>query len=354
MSNKNYFRAAVEAMEGYVPGAQPKDFDIIKLNTNENPYPPSPKVKEAVAEFCLDRLRRYPNPTSEPLRESLAKLHGVATENILVGNGSDDVLTITFRAFTSNTLPLACLNPTYSLYLDLAKMQEAKVIQIELANDVFTMPENLLEQAKGANLLIITRPNAPTGNTFALADMEKICQEFDGMVMFDEAYADFAEDSCMEFATKYDNVIVMRTLSKSYSLAGIRTGYAVASAQVIAGMMKLKDSYNMDGVAQVIAQAAIEDRAYFEQNLEKVKIERAKLTTELQNLGFYVVESATNFLFARPPQCNGKEFFDFLAKNHIFVRYFYKEKTSEYVRITVGTPEEMSTLLKATKEFLNK
>ncbi len=352
MNKKSYFRNTVAAMTGYTPGEQPKVADIIKLNTNENPYPPSPQVAAAAAKFCTDKLRRYPDPTADGLRNTVAALNNVARENVIIGNGSDDILTMTFRAFTAPELPLACLDPTYSLYLELAKMQEAPVIRIPLAADTFAMPDNLLALAAPANLLIITRPNAPTGNTFPLAKMEQICQNFDGVVMFDEAYADFADDSCMSLAVKYPNVIVMRTLSKSYSLAGIRTGYAVASADIISGMMKLKDSYNMDALAQVIAQAALEDREYFAETVKKVKETRKALTAELTALGFYIVPSATNFLFARPPKRNGEEYFKFLAAKHVFVRYFKQPTTAEYVRITVGTPAEMARLIELTKEFL--
>ena len=352
MCKKSYFRPAVDAMLGYVPGDQPKLDKIIKLNTNENPYPPSPRVQEALNGVSCATLRRYPDPTADRLREVIAALHGVERANVIAGNGSDDILTIAFRAFTSPELPLACLDPTYSLYTDLAAMQEAKVIKIPLSKNDFAPPADLLERATGANLLIITRPNAPTGTTFPLETAENIVQNFDGMVMFDEAYADFAPDNCMALATRYPNVIVMRTLSKSYALAGMRIGYAVATEAVIKGMMKLKDSYNLDSITQLLAAAALSDRDYFAEHVKLVRASRGELVRDLTELGFFIPDSEGNFLFARPPQGDGRGYFEFLKSQAIFVRYFNSPGIDEFVRITIGTPEELAELVTATKEYL--
>lgn len=271
---KSYFRPEIDAMAGYVPGEQPKMANLVKLNTNENPYPASPRVREVIAGFDHAKLRRYPEPMADTLRDEIAGVLGVKRENIIAGNGSDDILTMTFRAFTAPDRPLACLDPTYSLYFELAKMQGAPVIRIGLDPEDFSMPENLLEQAADANLLIITRPNAPTGNSFDRERMCDICRKFDGIVFFDEAYADFAEDNCMEFATEFDNVIVSRTFSKSYSLAGLRLGYAVGNPKVIEGLFKLKDSYNLDMLTQEIGRAAFADRDYLRECCEQVKATR--------------------------------------------------------------------------------
>ena len=354
MKSKNYFRKTVADMSGYTPGEQPSG-DIIKINTNENPYPPSPAVAAALRDFSIAALRRYPSARATPLRDLAASMHGVTRENVIAGNGSDDLLTMITRAFTSPELPIACLDPTYTLYRDLAAMQEAKIITIELEPETFALPKDLLEQAKGANLLIIPRPNAPTGNTFPLAEMEHICREFDGMVLIDEAYADFADDNCMPLAAAMPNVIVMRTFSKSYALAGIRAGYAVAAAPVIEGLMKLKDSYNLDAVAQAVAAAALTDREYFNDRCAKIKATRAKLNRDLESLGFYVVPSCTNFLFARPPKpFTAKAIFEFLRDRMIFVRFFDRERTRDYLRISVGSDDEMAKLIAAIREFMQK
>lgn len=351
---KSYFRPEIDAMAGYVPGEQPKMANLVKLNTNENPYPASPRVREVIAGFDHAKLRRYPEPMADTLRDEIAGVLGVKRENIIAGNGSDDILTMTFRAFTAPDRPLACLDPTYSLYFELAKMQGAPVIRIGLDPEDFSMPENLLEQAADANLLIITRPNAPTGNSFDRERMRDICRKFDGIVFFDEAYADFAEDNCMEFATEFDNVIVSRTFSKSYSLAGLRLGYAVGNPEVIGGLFKLKDSYNLDMLTQEIGRAAFADRDYLRECCEQVKATRTCLDAELKKIGFRVVPSQTNFLFAAPPDEDGGNYFRRLREQAIIVRYFSGEVTGRYVRITIGTPEEMDHLLDVTRAIYGK
>lgn len=343
---KSYFRPEIDAMSGYVPGEQPKMADLVKLNTNENPYPPSPKVREVLEKFSYERLRRYPDPLADALRDAIAAEFGVKRENVIAGNGSDDILTMAFRCFTAPDRPLACLNPTYSLYPELAKMQGAPVIRIALdpAAD-FAMPENLLEQAKKANLLIITRPNAPTGNSFPLDFMREICRNFDGVVLFDEAYADFADDNCMEFAKTFDNVLVSRTFSKSYSLAGLRLGFAVGNAALIHGMFKVKDSYNLDMLTQEIGLAAFTDQRHMKENAARIRATRGELAESLRALGFSVVPSQTNFLFAAPPDGDGERCFRALREAAVIVRYFPGPVTGRSLRITVGTPEEMARLL---------
>lgn len=341
-------------MAGYVPGEQPKIANLIKLNTNENPYPPSPKVVEAMAKFDYARLRRYPDPMFDALRDAVAKKNGVKRENVVCGNGSDDILTMTFRAFTSPENPLACLWPTYSLYNILAQMQGAQVKHVLLDKETFAFPENALEQAKGANLFIITRPNAPTGNTVEKSVVREICAKFDGVVMFDEAYADFADDNCMDLAKEFDNVLVSRTFSKSYSLAGIRMGYAVGHADLIDGLLKLKDSYNVDMIDQVVSLAAYEDEAYLLENCTKVKQFRAEMTDALRKIGFSVIDSQANFLFAAPPDHDGEGFFKFLRENAVLVRYFKGDVTGKYVRITLGTPEENARVLELAQQRYGK
>jgi len=351
---KRHIRKAVAEMEGYTPGEQPKLANFIKLNTNENPYPPSPKIAEALANFDLAALRRYPNARADSLRRTAAELNNAAPENVIVGNGSDDILTMVFRAFTSPALSMACLNPTYTLYWDLAAMQEAEVIKIDLAPRTFALPDDLTTRAQRANLLIIARPNAPTGNSFPREKMREICEKFDGVVLIDEAYADFADDNCMEFATTMPNVIVMRTFSKSYALAGIRAGYAVASREIVSELMKLKDSYNSDAIAQLVAETAMKDQPYLKTRVATIRRDREKLSADLAALGFEVVPSEANFVFAKPPHGCAKELFEFLRDRAVFVRFFDRPATRDYLRITVGTPEEMSVVTSLIKEFLVK
>ena len=348
---KSYFRPEIDAMKGYVPGEQPKIPNLIKLNTNENPYPPSPRVREALRTFDFSQLRLYPDPSSDALRDAIAAEFGVSRENVIAGNGSDDILTMTFRAFTSPAKPVACLDPSYSLYPELAHMQGAPVIRIALDPVDFSLPADVLEQASGANLLMITRPNAPTGNSFDRREMERICQEFDGIVMFDEAYADFADDNCMEFARRYENVLVSRTFSKSYSLAGLRLGFAVGAAPLIAGLMKLKDSYNLDRLTQTLGLVAFLDRGYLRDCCARVRATRRRLSERLLELGFDVVPSETNFVFAAPPDGDGEGLFRKLREQAILVRYFPGPVTGRFVRITVGTPEETERLLEVAGDL---
>lgn len=347
---KSYFRPEIDAMQGYVPGEQPKMQQLIKLNTNENPYPPSEKVLQALKDLDMTRLRLYPDPLADDLCNLIAGHWGISRNMVIAANGSDDLLTMVFRAFTSDKLSVSFLEPTYSLYKILAQMQHAEVRKIELVGDGFEMPSDILEQAAGTNLLIITRPNAPTGNNFAKETMREICAKFDGVVLIDEAYADFADDNCIDFVKEYPNVIVSRTFSKSYSLAGMRLGYAVGNAELINGLYKLKDSYNVDLVAQTAAKAAFADQENLEKNCSKIKETRSMLHKALTDMNFSVVPSSTNFLFAAPPDGDGEGYFKALRDEAIIVRYFPGEKTGKYVRITIGLPEEMEKLLKVTKK----
>ena len=349
---RSYFRPAIDAMRGYVPGEQPKMLNLVKLNTNENPYPPSPAVLGALETFDAAQLRRYPDPMADALCEAVAARHGVARDRVIAGNGSDDILTMVFRAFTAPDRPVAVLEPSYSLYGVLAAMQEAPVIRIALeAERDFALPEDLLEQAAPANLLIITRPNAPTGNSFPLARMREIVAGFDGIVLFDEAYADFAADNCMALASEFDRVIVSRTASKSLSLAGLRFGYAVADPVLIDGLNKLKDSYNLDMITQTLALAAIRGEGYLRATAAKVIASRTFLTEELRKLGFKVVPSQANFVFAAPPDGDGEKLFRYLRERALIVRYFPGPVTGKYLRITIGTPEQNRRLLAFLREY---
>ena len=347
----SYFRPAIDAMSGYTPGEQPKGNDVLKLNTNESPYPPAPGVRKMLEDFDYERLRLYPDPMATEVRSEIAALFGLTYENVIAGNGSDDILNIAIRCFCDAERPVAFLDPSYSLYPTLAGLQGAKCIRIPLDSTDFTMPENLLELAEPANLLIITRPNAPTGNSFPKSVMAKICENFNGVVLIDEAYADFASDNCADFVKKYPNVIVARTFSKSRSLAGLRFGYAIAHKTMIDGLMKMKDSYNVSMLTQRLALASLWDRSYFSDCVAQIKVAREMLLLGLLDIGFKVVESETNFLFASPPDGDAATYFKKLREKNVIVRYFPGPVTGKYVRISIGTEQQVSRLFLLTRQI---
>ena len=351
---KSYFRKEIDAIAGYVPGEQPVIANLIKLNTNENPYPPSPEVVNVLRNFDPARLRRYPNPTADPLRDLFAASVNMKRENVIIGNGSDDLLTMIFRAFTSPELSVAVFEPTYSLYPVLAAMQGAEVLRIPLDEETFEYPANAVELAGNANLLIITRPNAPTGNCASKELVRDICRNFDGIVLIDEAYSDFAPDNCADFAAEFDNVLVMRTFSKGSSMAGLRLGYAFGNEKLIFGLMKLKDSYNVDMLSQELAKANFTDAAYRAKCVQQIIADREKLAADLRELNFKVIPSSANFLFAAPPDSDGEAAFKILREAAVIVRYFPGKVTGKYLRITIGTPEENARLLAVLKEHYGK
>ncbi len=343
----SYFRSDIDAMSGYQPGEQLNLPDLLKLNTNESPYPPAPGVGEFLRTGDYSHLRLYPNPNSDPVRDELANCLGLERSQIICGNGSDDILNIIIRCFSSPSLPIACLRPSYTLYPTLAQLNGAPIRFVDLTED-FRLPdtETILKSASDANILILTRPNAPTGNTFPLSEIEAVCAGFRGIVLVDEAYTDFAEDSCMTLFGKYPNLILSRTFSKSRALAGLRFGYAAAHPRIIEGLLKMKDSYNVSYLTQMLAVASLRDHEYFKDCVAKIRSSREKLLQGLLKLGFSVVPSSTNFLFAMPPDSNGERCFLELRKKNILVRYFAGAITGKYVRITVGTDADVDRLLK--------
>jgi len=257
-----YFRDNVERAAGYTPGFQPKAADVVKLNTNENPYPPSPKVMEALAAFRPEQLRRYPDPLGTAFREAAAELHGLTPDNIMCCNGGDDLLSIAVRAFCDERRPLAYPVPTYSLYPVLAKLQDCPVVEVPF-DEEFNLPARLA--TAGAALTIVCNPNAPTGSFIRVEELASLAAELAGVLLIDEAYADFAEHNAVSLVRDFGNVIVLRSMSKGYSLAGLRFGYAIANKTLIDGLLKVKDSYNVDAVAIALATAAIRDQPYFRQ-----------------------------------------------------------------------------------------
>ncbi|MBQ3341937.1 MAG: histidinol-phosphate transaminase [Kiritimatiellae bacterium] len=343
---------AVRRLEAYKPGEQPKSRRVVKLNTNENPYPPSPACAEALRRFDPDRLRRYPDPVFAELRAALAELNGTSPEHIFVGNGSDEVLSVAAKTFVEDDESIGSLDPSYSLYKTLAAIRGVKWVGVS----PLRTSHCALRTSKCA-LFLWTNPNAPTGEFAESEEIAAFAKGFRGVVIVDEAYADFARANCMSLATaqKNKNVIVMRTFSKSYSLAGLRVGYCVGPEDLIAAMYKVKDSYNVDAVAQSVAIAAVKDQAWMRGNVAKVMKTRARFVRELESRGWDVIPSESNFVFARPPApAKASEIFESLRERNIFVRYFPGPKTGDRLRITIGTDGQMKALLSALDDRFSR
>ena len=348
----SYFRENIEQLDGYVPGFQPDAADVVKLNTNENPYPPSPKVMEALRNIDPAKLRRYPSWLGDEFRNAAAKVNSVSPDNILCCNGGDDLLTIAIRSFCDEKHTLAYPSPTYSLYPVLAAIQNCPP-PIEIAYpDELSLPDGLADT--GATLTIVCNPNAPTGSFVEPGELKKLAAKLSGkgVLLIDEAYVDFAESNCTELITSCDNVIILRSMSKGYSLAGIRFGYAIACEELIAGFRKVKDSYNVDCMAIVAAAAAIGDQEHLKGTVQKIKSERSRLIEGLEALGFTVPQSQTNFVLAKCNNCDAADIYNKLAEQNIFVRYFKLPSLENKLRITVGTAEENDKLLNALKQIL--
>ncbi len=344
-----YFRENIEKMTGYEPGFQPASSDVVKLNTNENPYPPSPKVLEAIKSIAPEQLRKYPQPLGDTFRQAAAELLGFEPENIICANGGDDLLNIAIRAICDENRPLAYPTPTYSLYSELAKIQNCPAIEVPFDKE-FNLPSKLA--CTGASLTIVCNPNAPSGTFIPVSELKQLAQELKGVLLIDEAYVDFADGNCLELARTCDNVIILRSMSKGYSLAGLRFGYGIANQNLIKGLLKVKDSYNVDAISIAAATAAIKDQLYFKNNLHKIKIERRNLAEKLAELDFEVIPSQTNFIFAKPLKARAIDIYDKLKEKNIFVRYWAYPDIKDKLRITVGTAEQNDKLIKAIKEIL--
>ncbi len=343
-----FFRDAVERMTGYTPGEQPRgDAELVKLNTNENPYPPSPRVLRTLAETDWTVLRKYPDPLATPVRERVGALFGVRPEQVLCGNGSDELLTMALRAFVGEGEVVAYPTPTYSLYPVLAAIQGARTVEVPTGPAFETPLEALAET--DARLLLLCNPNAPTGVWTDPKAIGRLADRFGGVVVVDEAYADFGPGSAVRALDGRPNVLVLRTLSKSYSLAGLRFGYVVGPEALVAGLRKVKDSYNCDAVSIAAAAAALDDEAWKDANVARVREERARLTGELEALGFEVTPSAANFVLARVPGGDGAAVYEGLKARGILVRYWNQPRLDDTVRITVGTPAENGRLLEALR-----
>lgn len=361
-------RPIIRHLHAYVPGEQPKIKGLVKLNTNENPYPPSPKVIDAVKAATDERLRLYPNPTADRLREKLAKLHRCRPENIIVGNGSDELLALATRAFVEpiagvkNSQPyrstVQYFTPSYSLYPVLADIHGALKSPVPLRED-FSLPswKQLHRERRwdfGAALTFITTPNAPTGTAYSTTDLDALCQAQHGVVVLDEAYVDFAKENALSLALKHKHVIVARTFSKAYALCFQRVGYFVGQAELIEALQKVRDSYNVNGLGQVAAEAALDDLPYYQANFRRVVRTRERLTRELTKLGFQVCPSESNFLFARPPAMPAARWLTKLRERKVLVRWWDHPDVIDYLRISVGTDAEMDSLLEAARQILGK
>jgi histidinol-phosphate aminotransferase len=349
-------RPLVQKLHAYVPGEQPKIKGLIKLNTNENPYPPSPKVLAAIKAAVDGRLRLYPNPTSQALREKLAKFHRCSPENIIVGNGSDELLALAVRTFVEPAATVQYFTPSYSLYPVLADSHGAQKNSMSLARD-FSLPSlEVLKRSKGwdfgAALTFITTPNAPSGRGFSTAELEALCRLHRGVVVLDEAYVDFAEENALRLALAYSHVLVARTFSKAYSLCFQRAGYCVGSPALIAALDKLRDSYNVNGLGQIGALATLDDLRYYRKNFARIKATRARLTRQLAALGFDVLPSQTNFLLARPPRYPAEAWLGKLRARRILVRWFAHPAVRDYLRITIGAEAEAEALVRAAVEIV--
>jgi len=346
----SFFRPVIDTMEGYVPGEQPRDRRYIKLNTNENPYPPSPRVLEALRAAVGGDLRLYPDPDATELRTKAAEVYGVSADRIIAGNGSDDLLSMLFRACVETSDgDVAYPFPTYSLYDTLAKIQGVTPKRVSYPAD-FTLPLDALA-ATGARLTIVCSPNSPSGTLVPLSDVAELARRARGLVVVDEAYVDFATETALSILDECPNVLVLRTFSKSFSLAGMRVGLAFGSADVIRELGKVKDSYNLDRLSLVAARAALEDFAWMQGNVAKVRAARDELVSELSGLGLIVLPSQANFVFARTQRSDGRALYEKLREKGILVRYFATPELSAGVRITVGTPEENRALVEAIQAF---
>ncbi len=342
----NYFRPAIATMHGYTPGEQPKPgTPIIKLNTNENPYPPSPKALEVLHNLDSEWLRRYPDPYAKDFCRAVSVALDVPADWIIVTNGSDDLLNILIRACAEGKRKVVYPTPSYVLYRTLAALQPAAVVEVPYPPS-YRLPVDELVAAGGAVTLIAT-PNSPSGHIVPLDDLRELASRVSGVLAIDEAYVDFADYSALSLAREFDNVIILRTLSKGYSLAGLRLGFGVANPKLISGLFKVKDSYNVDALAILVGTAAMQDQNYKNACAERVRRSRIKLTTGLRQVGFQVRDSQGNFLLVTPPNNRAAAIYESLKQQNILVRYFNLPGLDDKLRITVGTDEQNQKLLQA-------
>ena len=348
-STTRFFLPHIAQMQGYVPGEQPRESGFIKLNTNENPYPPSPLVIERLHQACGEGLRRYPDPGATGVRRRLSQLFGVEVEETLVGNGSDELLNIALRCFAGPGDQVVYPYPTYAYYEKLIQLQGARSVLVDFAED-FSLPAGIV--VPGAKLTLLSNPNSPSGTLLPREQLEALVAQAEGLVLIDEAYVDFSTEGCLELIHRYPNALFTRTMSKSFSLAGMRLGFGFASAELVAGMWKVKDHYNVNQLSLVAAEAALDDLESMRANAARIQATRQRLTGRLRELGFYVWDSQANFVLARTPGPSAAGLYEALKERRILVRYFAQRRLEDCLRISIGTDEEIDTFLGVLEELL--
>ncbi len=348
-----YWSALARELHPYVPGEQPRIADLVKLNTNESPYPPSPRAQAAIRAAASDDLRLYPDPESRGLRDTLAAYHGVRRENVFVGNGSDEVLAHTFAGLLKHDGPLLFPDVTYSFYPVFAQLTGVTYETVPLDESLRLV---VADYRRPCGAIILANPNAPTGIALPLSEIAAlVAARRDIPVVIDEAYVDFGGQTALPLQADHPNLLIVRTMSKSRALAGLRVGYALGDAGLIEALVRVKDSFNsypLGATAQAGAQASVEDEPYFQARLADVVRERDALTDGLARLGFEVLPSAANFVFARKPGAAGAAIAVGLRQRAVLVRHFAKPRTADYLRITVGRPEHTERLLAALGEIV--
>jgi histidinol-phosphate aminotransferase len=338
-----FFQPHIAGMSGYLPGEQPQNGGFVKLNTNENPYPPSPRVGEAIARaIAANRLRLYPDPLATSFCETAARLHGVSPQMVMAGNGSDDLLTIVTRAFAGPGEVVVYPSPSYILYRTLIKLQNARPVEVEFTGDWTLDAERFAPE--GASLAYLANPNSPSGTMLSPDEVAELASELECPLVVDEAYVDFADSNALGLLKKHPNLIVTRSLSKGYSLAGLRIGYLLAQPEVVEGLIKVKDSYNCDTLSLVGAIAALEDQAYHSQTRSAIIATRKRLTEALRGFGYTVPESQANFVWCTggPP---AGSIYEALKARQILVRLMRYPGYDDGLRVTVGTDAEIDQLL---------
>lgn len=349
-----FWSSRLEGVEPYTPGEQPKGRKFIKLNTNENPYPPSPEAARAIMQTDTASLRLYPDPECESLRQAVAEIEGLSADEVFVGNGSDEVLAFSFMAFFSEGSEIIFPDITYSFYPVYADILGIKYRQIPL-NDDFTIP---LQQLSAPNAgVVFANPNAPTGLFMPLSDVESVLKANpDHVVIVDEAYYAFGNESAVSLIRRYPNLLVVRTMSKSHSLAGMRVGFALGDKGLITALNCVKNSinsYTIDRVALTAAEAAVRDDDYMRSNAAKIVATRTRVTVKLREMGFSVPESGSNFIFIKHEKKAAPEMFAALRERGILVRYFAKPRIDDRLRVTIGTDEEMDEFLKQMADIIS-
>jgi histidinol-phosphate aminotransferase len=369
-SSGDWFRPALKTLQSYQPGEWPApNAGVLKLNSNENPYPPSPKVLAALANFQAELLRRYPDPQAQEFAQTVAETFGIPADWVIVGNGSDDVLTMIVRACAEeHRRVLAYPMPTYVLYRTLAAIQPAQTVEIpyERVGDTWRLPVEQLIATQAAVTLVAT-PNSPTGHQVPMADLRSLATHLNGVLVIDEAYVDFvgvdfagqrADRLSLDLVKEFENVIVLRTLSKGYALAGLRVGFGFAQPALLAGLKKVKDSYNVDAIALHLGAIAIADQAYKDAIARKVVAAREQLASDLRAMNFRVWPSQANFLLVQPPSIfsedSAQQLYQKLKARRIMIRYFDQPGLTDNLRITVGTPEQNARMVAAIGQSIGQ